>query len=147
MRFSSDSSMRIHTARSGMSSSMPSSFSTAIENDELVVQRAEVVHARDVRAALHVGQLLAGLLHAGVEVADDGLAAQDGLALELEHEAQHTMGARVLRTHVDDHRLVVGGLCLDGGERCGLGLAHPQDGRRPRGAAPWRPISLRGRSS
>ena len=32
IRFSSLSNMRIHTARSGMSSSMPSSFSTAIEN-------------------------------------------------------------------------------------------------------------------
>ena len=32
MRLSSDSSMRIHTARSGMSSSMPSSFSVASEN-------------------------------------------------------------------------------------------------------------------
>ena len=32
MRLSSLSSIRIHTARSGMSSLMPRSFSTAIEN-------------------------------------------------------------------------------------------------------------------
>ena len=32
IRLSSDISMRIHTARSGMSSSMPSSFSVAREN-------------------------------------------------------------------------------------------------------------------
>ena len=32
MRFSSLSNIRIHTARSGMSPSMPSNFSVAIEN-------------------------------------------------------------------------------------------------------------------
>ena len=80
---------------------------------ELVVERREVVHAGDVGAALHVGQLLAGLLHPGVEVADDRLRAQHDLAVELEHEAQHAVGAGVLRPHVDDHRLVVGELGVD----------------------------------
>ncbi len=81
--------------------------------DELVVQRRQVVHTRDVRRALDVGELLAGLLHAGVQVADDGLGTQHGLALELHHDAEHAMGRRVLRTHVDDHRLVLAELDVD----------------------------------
>ena len=75
---------------------------------QLVEERRGVVHAGDVRGALEVGEVLTRLLHAGVQVADDRLRAQHGLALELEHEAQHAVGAGVLRTHVDDHGLVVG---------------------------------------
>ena len=36
------------------------------------------------------------------------------------------MCARVLRTHVDDHRLIVGGIDGNVAELGGLGLAHPQ---------------------
>ena len=96
--------------------------------DELVEQRRGVVHARDVGGALHVGQLLAGLLHAGVEVADDGLGPRDRLAVELEHQAQHAVGRRVLGAHVHDHPLAlalgrgrdVAGLLL------GLGLGQAE---------------------
>ena len=95
---------------------------------QLVEERAEVVHAGDVRAALHVRQLLAGLLHAGVQVADDRLAPQHRLALQLEHQAQHAVGRRVLRTHVDDHRLVVVGVLREVAELGRLGLAHAQHG-------------------
>ena len=72
---------------------------------ELVGEVRRVVHARHVRGALHVRELLAGLLHAGVEVADDGLDAQHVFAVELHHEPQHAVRRRVLRTHVDDHRV------------------------------------------
>ena len=71
--------------------------------DELVRERRRVVHARDVGAALHVRELLARLLHAGVQVADDRLDAQDLFGVELHHESQHAVRRRVLRTHVDDH--------------------------------------------
>jgi hypothetical protein len=76
---------------------------------QLVEQRAGVVHAGDVGATLQVGELLAGLLHAGVQVADDRLGAQHGLALELEHQPQHAVRAGVLGTHVHDHGLILGG--------------------------------------
>jgi len=92
--------------------------------DEFVVQRTQVVHAGDVRATLEEGEFLAGLLHAGVQVTDDRLAAQHGFALQLEHEAQHTVGTRVLRTHVDDHRLILVGVGRNLPELGGLGLAH-----------------------
>ena len=62
----------------------------------------------------------------GVEVADDRLAAQHFLAAQLEHQPQHAMRARVLRTHVDDHRLILGRIDGEVAELGGLGLAHPQ---------------------
>src|SRR5439155_17289190 len=60
----------------------------------------------DVGRPLDVGQLLAGLLHAGVEVADDRLGPQHRLALEFEHDPEHAVRRRVLRPEVDDHGLV-----------------------------------------
>ena len=74
--------------------------------DELVRQRRRVVHARHVGAALHVRELFAGLLHAGVEVTDHRLDAQHLFGVELHHQPQHAVRRRVLRTHVDDHRVV-----------------------------------------
>ncbi len=63
----------------------------------------------------------------GVQVADDRLAPQHGLALELEHQPQHPVGARVLGPHVDDHRLVLFGIGDAAiGELGGLGLAHAE---------------------
>ena len=91
---------------------------------QLVEQRRGVVHPRDVGGALEVGEVLARLLHAGVQVADDRLGAQHGLALELEHEAQHAVGAGVLRPHVDDHRLVLGRALADQLGHLGLGEAQ-----------------------
>ena len=44
---------------------------------ELVAERRRVVHAGDVGGALDVRELLAGLLHAGVQVADDRLRPHD----------------------------------------------------------------------
>ena len=95
IRFSSHSSMRIQVARSGTST--PSSCSAASENTSSLKSGDGVVHAGDVGGALEVGERLARLLHAGVQVADDRLGAQHGLALELEHEPQHAVGRRVLR--------------------------------------------------
>ncbi len=64
-------------------------------------------------AALDVAEHLAGLFHAGVQVANDGLGAQHELAVELQHETQHAVSRGVGRTHVDDHRLVVATLEVD----------------------------------
>ena len=91
---------------------------------QLGEKRRGVVHARHVGGTLQVGEVLAGALHAGVQVADDGLASQHGLALEFEHEPEHTMGARMLRAHVDDHGLIVGGLVEFVLERLGLGQSQ-----------------------
>src|SRR5690606_5925923 len=63
--------------------------------------------------SLQERQLLTGLLHAGVQVADDRLAPADDLALELHLETQHAMGGRVLGAHVEDHQLLVGHLVVE----------------------------------
>ncbi len=96
--------------------------------DEFVVERTEVVHPRHVGAALHEGQLLGGLLHTGMQIPDDRLAPENRLTLELKHESEHSVGRRVLGTHVDDHRLVVLGIVGEVAERGSLRLAHPENG-------------------
>jgi hypothetical protein len=56
-----------------------------------------------------------------MEVADDRLTTKNGLALEFEHETQHAVSRRMLRTHVDDHGFVVGNLFALGKDRVVLG--------------------------
>ena len=70
---------------------------------EVVRHRTEVVDAIGHRNDLLVELRLAGLLDAGVEEADVGHHAQNGLAVDLEHQAEHAMRRRVLRAHVQDH--------------------------------------------
>ncbi len=88
----------------------------------LVKERTCIVHARDVGGALQVGELFAGLLHAGVEVADHRTGATNDLTLQLEHHSQHPVGGRVLRPEVHDHVLVVGQARV----LLGLRLGHAQ---------------------
>ena len=63
--------------------------------------RREVVHPVGQDGALDVGAGLAELLGGAVEVAHDRLDADDGLAVELHDEAEHPVGAGVLRPHVE----------------------------------------------
>jgi hypothetical protein len=41
-----------------------------------------------------------------MKVADVRGKPDDGLAVHLDHKAKHTMGRRMLRAHIDDHRLI-----------------------------------------
>ena len=82
----------------------------------LVVERGEVVHPGAERRALHPGAVLHVLLDAGVQVADAAAGLGDRLALELEDEAEHAVGRRVLRAHVD-HDPLLGGLADALGDR------------------------------
>ncbi len=70
---------------------------------------AEVVHrGGDVVGAVRPGDdlgvavRLAQLLGAAVQVTDHGVAVGDDLAVQLEDDAHHPVGARVLRPHVED---------------------------------------------
>ena len=74
---------------------------------QLIVKRRQIVHPGDVGAALGEGELLSGLFHPGVEVANDRLGAADDLAFQLDLEAEHPVGRGVLRPHVEDHALVL----------------------------------------
>ena len=84
-------------------------------------QRRCVIHTRHVGGALQVSEFFTRALHACMEVADDRLTTKNGLALEFEHETQHAMSRRMLRTHVDDHGFVVGNLFALGKDRVVLG--------------------------
>jgi hypothetical protein len=79
----------------------------------------EVVHPLDERDDLPVGLVLARLLDPGVDVADDRLHRDDGLALERQEQPQHAVRRRVVRPHVDREELVTR-LQL----RSGYGLVH-----------------------
>ena len=82
-------------------SSMPISFSVARVPGQLVVDRRGVVHPIDDRDVLVVVQVLAELFEAAVQVADVRRAADDALAVELEHEAQRRVRRGVLRAEVE----------------------------------------------
>ena len=68
-----------------------------------------VAHGRDVVQAVGVGHdagvvdVLAVLLEAAVEVADVRPRGLDDLAVGAQLDAQHPVGGRVLRPHVEDH--------------------------------------------
>ena len=81
----------------------------------LAEQRAHVLERVDLADDLVVVRVLAQLLDAAVEVAEDGVEVDDALAADLEHDAQHPVGRRVLGAHVEEHLAVA--------ERVELGLA------------------------
>ena len=67
-----------------------------------VGDRGHVIHAVHVGIEHRVGAVLADLLHAAMQVADDALGAQNLFAVQLEDDAQHAVRGRVLRPHVED---------------------------------------------
>ena len=75
-------------------------------------QWREVVHPIGVGDELQIGPVLGDLLHPAMEVAQMRDALHDGLAVELEHQAQHAMGRRMGRPHVDrdDVGVILGSL-------------------------------------
>ncbi len=91
MRVSSFSITRIHCARGGISS--PSNFSTARTVAEVVGHGAEIVDAVGHRHDLLIELRLAGLLDAGVQIPDVGHDAHDGLAVDLQQQAQARRGS------------------------------------------------------
>ncbi len=85
----------------------------------------EVVHPLDERDDLPVLLVLAALLDAGVDVADDRRDVADHLPLERGQQPQHAVGGRVVRPDVEREELVVA-VALDGRLGAGDGLlAHP----------------------
>jgi hypothetical protein len=80
----------------------------------LVEERRQVVHAGHERDALRPRPVLEILLDSRVQVADPAAGVGDGLALDLENEAQDTVRRRVLGTHVDDDALARDGTVLRG---------------------------------
>ncbi len=86
--------------------SMPNNRS-APSTKATLLPRVQVVLAIGPRDDLVVLAVLADLLEPAVQVADVRDAADDRLAIELEHEPEHAMRGRVLRADVDEHVLGV----------------------------------------
>src|SRR5207245_6144217 len=72
---------------------------------DVVRHRRQIVGAVRERDDLVVVPVLPQLLETGVEIAEMGDHANYGLAVELDHEPQHTVGGGVLRPEVDQHVL------------------------------------------
>jgi len=81
--------------------------------DQDVAHRVEVVHPVGHHAGLGVRLGFHVLLDAGMQEADIGDAVDDPLAVELEQQTQHAVRARMLRTHVEQHRLALQGAIGD----------------------------------
>ncbi len=89
----------------------------------LAEQRADVLERVRVADRLVVVGVLAELLDAAVEVAEDRVEVDDLLAVDLEHDPQHAVGRRVLGAHVQEHLAVAEGVEL------GLALGPGRVGR------------------
>ncbi len=80
---------------------------------DVVGGRRDVVHAVGQQDDLRPVAVLAQLLDAAMEIADDDVGVDDLLAVETQHHAQHAVRAGMLRAHVDhelvgvEHRAVV----------------------------------------
>ncbi len=90
---------------------------------KIVGQRVKIVDAVGERNHLLVELGLAGLLDAGVQVADLGIDADNDFAVDLQHQAQNAVGGRVLRAHVNDHVLVVCAFSRVPGRACRAGCS------------------------
>ncbi len=77
--------------------------------DQIVRQVREIIHAIGQRHHLLPGFDLALFFDAGVQEPDVGNRLENGLAVQLQHDAQHAMRGGMLRTHVQDHALGAAG--------------------------------------
>ena len=67
----------------------------------LLVHRRDIVEPVEIRDRLQIGLGLDQLLGAAMQEPDMRVDAVDNLAVELEHQAQHAVGCRMLRPEID----------------------------------------------
>jgi len=70
---------------------------------QVIGKRRQVIHAIGQRDRLLIRLLLELLFDAGVQVADIRLALHHRLAVQFDHQPQHSVRGGVLRSHVEDH--------------------------------------------
>ena len=97
-----------------------------------------VVHAVGEQHDLGPVPVLAELLDAPVDVADDAVGLDDALAVQPEHHAEHPVGAGVLRPHVENE--LVG---VEGGAGTSRRVAYRESWSWGRWAVRWRPTRCR----
>ena len=124
IRFSSRWITRSHCARGGHLLLEQRLDRGAVGHRVRVV--GEVVHPLDERDRLPVLLVLAALLDAGVDVADDRLDVAHVLALELAQQPQHPVRGGVVRAEVDREQL------LSSSSRCPIGRSIVLDRSTPR---------------
>ena len=71
---------------------------------EVVHRRGDIVCAVGPGNDLRVAVMLAQLLRAAVQVANDWIAGGNQLTIQRQDHAQHAVRARVLRTHIEGHQ-------------------------------------------
>ncbi len=84
--------------------------------DVLLAHHADVIEPIEIRQRLDVGFILDELFGTAVEQADVRVGFGDHFAVELQHQAQHAVGGRVLRAEVEGE-----GLAFGAGEGCSAG--------------------------
>ena len=66
----------------------------------LLVHRRDIVEPVEIGHGLEIGLVLDQLFGAAVQQADMGIGPLDDLAVHLQHQAQHTVGRRMLRPEI-----------------------------------------------
>ena len=82
---------------------------------QVVPQRIQVIHPVRQRDGLGIGFVLARFLDSGMEITQVWDRFQDCFSVELQQNAQHAVGRRVLRSHVEDHGFCCAGGGINGG--------------------------------
>ena len=67
----------------------------------LLVHRRDIVEPVEIRDRLQIGLVLDQLFGAAMQQADMRIDAGDDLAVELQHQAQHAVRGRMLRSEID----------------------------------------------
>ena len=84
----------------------PHQFLGGQRKADIIRHRRQIIGAIGERDDLIVVAVLAQLLESGVQVADVRDAAEDGLAVQLDHEPQHAVCGGMLGPHVHEHVLI-----------------------------------------
>ncbi len=77
----------------------------------LLVHRRDIIEPVEIRDRLQIGLLLDQLFGAAMQQADMRIDALDDLAVELQHETQHAVRRRMLRTEIDGE-IALGGSAM-----------------------------------
>ncbi len=67
----------------------------------LLVHRRDIVEPVEIRDRLQIGLVLDQLFGAAMKQADMRIDARDHFAVELQHQTQHAVRGRMLRSEVD----------------------------------------------
>ena len=82
---------------------------------QIIRKRRQIIDAVGQGHNLRIGFRLAGFLDAGVQIPNHRLGLDHDFAVHLQNHAQHPVRRRVLRAHIEDHRLRWADRRFDGG--------------------------------